>query len=402
MDKNKTDVEKTALEDAVRRGVIEPAKAWHFKPMDTRKMINERPDPIRWVVRDRIQLGRGILITGVGGSSKSRLLYHTAIACAIGHFPWEWEVCEQGKSLLVLTEDTEGDVHRTLWGVCDALKLNQAERELVAENVICYPLAGEDCRLLGADPQTGALVENGLLKGLEDEIKQVGEVKFIGLDPALSLTPGNELDQNHQRSLGKMADNLAVRTGAATALVAHAAKGSLTTAELGSHNSRGGGAITDAVRGEFSMRTMTADEARDAGITDAEERNRHVQLKATKGNHLPPAAFVPIWLRRGDHGVLFAASITMADKKKARHNPKMDDALAVLVRMSAKGATKMADWRAECVKAGIITGATDAAQEKAMSRIRNDLMKDGLVVSGVGRGVFLPVADADTFGPDSD
>ena len=109
--------------------------------------------------------------------------------------------------------------------------------------------------------------------------------------------------------LGKAADDLGVETGAAVLLAAHATKASAGIDELVSHNSRGGGAITDVVRAEFSLRTMTAKEARDAGITDMEERKRHVQLVATKGNHISPSAFVPVWLRRGDYGTLSAASV---------------------------------------------------------------------------------------------
>ena len=42
------------------------------------------------------------------------------------------------------------------------------------------------------------------------------------------------------------------------------------------------------------------------------ERKRHVQLVVVKGNHLPPEAFVPLWLRRGDHGLLQPAELDAA------------------------------------------------------------------------------------------
>ncbi len=372
------------------------AKAWGFEPLDTAKLIDTEPEAIEFLIKDRIQLGRGILTTGVGGSSKSRLLYHLAIGAAIGRLPWAWEVSRTGSSLLVLTEDTEGDVHRTLWGTCRAMGLSAEERGLVAKHVICYPLAGQDCRLLGVDSKTNALVPNGLFKGLEDEILERGNVVFVGLDPALSLTPGDEMNQGHQRALGKMADDLAVRTQAAVMLVAHASKGSLARDELGSHNARGGGAITDAVRGEFSMRTMTAKEALDAGIDDKEERNRHVQIAATKGNHLPPSAFVEIWLRRGDHGTLSAANLEFRDKGQSAnaspHDLKVRD---VLIELCKTHTPKLEEWRDVCIRQRLIAHGQHDTQKKTMDRIVRRLSAGGYVTKGTGRGIYVPANDED-------
>lgn len=132
--------------------------------------------------------------------------------------------------------------------MCRAMGLNEGEIDAVADSVIAFPLAGKDVRLLSfADSRE--LVKNAHFTSLESKINTIGDVVFVGLDPALSLTPGEENDQGHQRALGKMADDLAIRTGAAVCLVSHASKGSLQRDELESHNSRGGGAITDAVRG---------------------------------------------------------------------------------------------------------------------------------------------------------
>ena len=368
--------------------------AWDFQPSDTAAFLENEPAPIERLFTDRIQLGRGILTTGVGGSSKSRLLYHLAIGAAIGRLPWGWEVKHRGSSVLLLTEDTEGDVHRTLWGTCRAMNLTATERSAVSRHVLCYPLAGHDCKLVGVDPGNGALVQNGLFKGLEDVIRKRGDVVFVGLDPALSLTPGDELNQGHQRALGKMADDMAVRTDAAVMLISHASKGSLSKDELGSHNARGGGAITDAVRGEFSMRTMTAKEAKDAGILDKEERNRHVQLAATKGNHLPPAAFVEIWLRRGDHGTLSAATLQFSEKgavtTASSHDLKV---LEVLKAMCATHTPRLGEWRDACIESGLIPAGIADTQKKTMDRIVKRLMADNYITKGIGAGIYLPTDD---------
>ena len=111
---------------------------------------------------------------------------------------------------------------------------------------------------------------------------------FVGIDPALGVSEGDEASQCDQRALGRMADNLAVRCDCSVLALSHATKGSLQSDELTSHSSRGGGAITDAVRVEYAMRTLTAKEAPKYGINDIAERESYVQLKATKGNRIPP------------------------------------------------------------------------------------------------------------------
>ena len=148
-------------------------------------------------------------------------------------------------------------------------------------------MAGEDCILLEKKAK-GIIETSALFDGLVAKIKELGDVVFVGLDPALSLTDGDEMDQGHQRRLGKMCDNLAVLTGATVLLAAHAPKA--VKNEISSHNSRGGGALVDAVRTELVMRTMTTDEAKKAGI-QPDERPRYVQLLATKGNFLRPSAY---------------------------------------------------------------------------------------------------------------
>lgn len=269
----------------------DPVSIWDA-PLDVGGLIRRQPQPMRWLVSNRIQLGRGGLVAGIGGSSKTRFLYHVAIGAAVESLPWDWEIATPGKSVLVLTEDTAEDAHRTLYEMARGLGLTDAQIQRVADSVTIYPLAGKDMKLLARD-ERGALVKTPHFHELQSTIASLGGVVWVGIDLALSVTEGDELDQNDQRTLGKMADDLAVTTGAACFIAAHSTKGSQQTEELTSHNSRGGGAITDAVRMEYAMRTMTAAEALRASISDIEERKRHVQLVATKGNHLPPAAFSP-------------------------------------------------------------------------------------------------------------
>ena len=201
-----------------------------------------------------------------------------------------------------------------------------------------------------------------------------------------------------------MADDLAVRTGATVALVTHATKASLNQDELTSHSSRGAGGITDAVRGEFAMRTMTAQEATKAGIEDIEERKRHVQLVGTKGNQLPPSAFMPLWLRREEKfGLLVGANISFDNK--GNEPSKTDiEAFNVLKEMSRQYTPALREWRGECINRGIIKSSNEEAAEKAMERIVRKLRKSGYIEKRHGRGIYTPI-EPTPFGqptPDTD
>jgi putative DNA primase/helicase len=379
--------------EAVKKSFSEQgksAKIWD-QPVDLTSLIDIEPAPIAWFVQDRIISGRGLVITGVGGSSKTRMIYHLAAGAALGRLPWEWTVNQKGRSILVLTEDVADDLHRTMHNLCLSLELSYEEKFKVYHSIIPYPLAGEDVKLL-AKAQAGTLEKSPLFQALSQKIKDFGDIAFIGLDPALSLTDGDELDQGNQRALGKMADDLAVQTGAACALVTHATKGSLAKDELTSHNSRGGGAITDAVRAEFVMRTMTSKEAIKAKLQDPEERFRHVQLVGTKGNYLPPDAYIPVWLRRDQYGVLHEAELSF-DEEQA--TSKDMEALDILKDIAKTTSPPIRDWRRACVNAGVITAKSENAQVKDIDRIKNKLKKLGYIKQGHGRGIWLPVKEDD-------
>lgn len=347
-------------------------------------MLEEPPPPRAWLVRNRLLMGRAHVLTGIGGSSKSTLLFHLAIAGVIGRLPWDWSIESTGSAMLFMTEDTASDVHHTVAAL--TADLDDEERALVAAKLRVFALAGEEVRLLSLDGQ--ALFENQRGMGLIEKCRAVGDVVFIGLDPALSLTEGDEMSQAHQRYLGQYVDKLAIKTGACTVLVTHATKASANAEELTSHQSRGGGGITDAVRGEYVLRTMTQKEATGFGISDTAERKSYVQLVCTKGNKLSPDAFVPMWLRRGHGGGLVPADLSMSQGGDT-HVGVIDAAiLQVLREMSTTATPALAEWRTECEQRRLITGRTSEANRKSMDRTVRRLLGAGLLKRGFARGVY--------------
>lgn len=376
--------------EALIDSLVEKMKA---KRADIGAMINQEPKDLDFFIKDRVIAGRGFLITGLGGSSKTRMLYHLAIGAAIGCMPWDWEVCKTGKAVLFLTEDTKGDVHRTIYHMARALELTPQQVEAVIENLEIHPLAGELFQMLKT--QGAELVRTPLFAACVKYIKGLGDVQFIGLDPALSMTQGDELNQGHQRQLGQVCDHMAVLTGAACGMVSHAAKGISSKEDLDSHNSRGGGAITDAVRAEITMRTMTPDEARRARLEDIDDRHNHVQVAVTKANHLPPSAKRGLWLTRAAGGTLLPSEIEIGERAVI-NNAAALKCLEVLRAQCALAVPKIKAWRDECIANGLVSakGNTEAAMVKAFQRMVDQLKAAGLVKAGVSYGTYVP-ADMD-------
>lgn len=349
-------------------------------------MFDTDPPKVQWRFHERLLADRGHLLTGIGGSSKTRVLYHLAQGAVLGSLPWEWPVCATGSAALFLTEDVAAQVHRVIHQMGQRLK--PAERKMLEERLRVYPLAGKRALLLKLNGNALHLTSAyGWLMSQVDKLPK--PVAFVGIDPALGITEGDEMNPAHQRRLGELIDHIAIETGACGVLSSHAAKAIQGAEELASHSSRGNGAITDAVRGEFTVRNMTSDEARRFGITDPAERRQYVQMQGTKGNELPPEAFVPIWLRRGIGGEL--KQVSLSEVERGTVGPRELHALELLRATAPQGDTTLRFWRARCVDAGIVAAnASEPAQEKAMQRIRDALLDAGMVAKGSIRGSWVP------------
>ena len=365
------------------------ASIWN-KPLNLPKLIDDEPSPQKWFIKDRILAARGAVVSGIGGSSKTRYVIHLAIGACLGKLPWDWEIEQTGRAVLVLTEDTADEFHRLIHKMCLSFELTRADKIKLYNRLIVYPLAGEQSILLKKDNH-GNLEPSKLFEDLVATIHKQnaqGDIVFIGLDPAISLTEGDELNQTHQRRLGKIADDLAINTNTAVMLVAHAAKN--PKEDLESHGARGGGALVDMVRGEFVMRNMTKKEAIKAKVS-AEDRPRFVQLKGVKGNLMPASFYVPVWLQRDNYGNLEPADLDFNPDDTNCIGTKEKKAHEVLIEICKDGVKpKLKQWMEALIEINTIKKTKkQKAQEKEMHDIRKRLFEAGMIKKD-GHGVWIP------------
>lgn len=367
----------------------EPSEPNWPGPGEIGGMLREPAPQVEWLATNRLPKGRAAAITANGGGSKTTFQATVAVGAVVGRTTFGWPIAQTGAAVLLLAENTAAETHRALAKVASALEIADHERAQVEQRLRVFSLAGQRSTLLELRPG-GELRETWRVDALREELAKLSDLVFVGLDPAIALSEGAEKEPAHQRRLGELVDRLAIETGAAVLLATHAPKSLASVDDVAGHVSRGSGALTDALRAEWVLRGMTAAEAKRFRVDpESADRRRWVRLAATKGNELPPEAFEPTWLMRGPGGVLLAADLAHARGAEPLAR-REEQALVILEDLAKTGVPKLAEWRAACVEAGVITGHTEAAQAKAMNRVRDALLAAALIRPGVARGYFVP------------
>jgi AAA domain len=327
----------------------------------TNRVANETVD---YAISPIFRAGRAALITGLGASSKSTLLKELAISVTTGKPALGLSVTKPGKAVLVLAEDTPEDAYRSLDAIFQSMNLSDDEITLVHERLFIFAAAGKDCVIVSSESDKTSLKLDQLISF----VQSLGDVRLVGLDPAIALTRGRELDELAQRDLANTVEKIAIETGAAVLVISHAAKSVQYQQEVGSHASRGSGAITDAFRLEVLMRVMTSKEAKTFQIADP-DRHRFVRMQVTKANSLPPDLMHPIWLERVNGGALTLANLKPVSISKPRSALELffetDEETGEIGPVSLS----FAAWKLKASDADLLTGKTDSARDMSARRL---------------------------------
>ena len=336
--------------------------------------------PIEFTVEGLLMRGRAHLLTGLGGASKTTFLTQIAVGIASGHAVLGWPVQEFGDVVLLLAEDTKEDAQRLIHDVLKTQPLSESEKSEACKRLHIFAAAGSDCTIVGPGPSDS----HSRLEDLIAFCNSLPNIRLIGLDPAIALSKGRELDELDQRALANAVEKLAIQTGASVVLVSHAAKSVQYQNEIGSHYSRGSGALTDALRLEMLLRVMTTKEARSFGIQE-DDRQNYVRFQVTKANRLPPSAMKARWFMRAEAGVLTPAAIEVALDSGGLINEKEFSALQIFLRPDETSgelepcALDFAGWKSECLSKKLVTGSNPSAQYMSARRLLQSLQQKSWV-----------------------
>ena len=259
-----------------------------------------------------------------GGSSKGHLTMGSAIASALGI-----EVCGGllpaaagiRKTLILQAEDDVPALSFRMHVWIEHIFQKPDIRKRFRTKELLAQAVAEQFRMC-AIPSSQAYLrdENNEPTGTLEKLRDAGsKYDIIMLDPLRRFLRGNENDSETVTKFISELETISGKTGVSFLLVHHANKASTALGAGMSQNAiRGSSALTDALRYQLNMQTMSAADAMDCKV-DPSEAHKYVRVAMTKCNHsslLPPA-----WAERLPGGVLERVELRPATKSEADTKP---------------------------------------------------------------------------------
>lgn len=254
--------------------------------------------------------GMGML-AAPGGTGKSYMLLALAASVAAGKpLLSDWPQCEPAKVLIFFAEDPPDIVHNRLRHLIRAPWFTPQDRQLIMQNMLVRSLVGEDC-IVAQKPQfEQKWYRTQFAQAIEEEATNF-QARLVLMDPLRQFHTMDENDSGQMTELLKLLHGIAFRSKAAIVFAHHTSKNAtFQGAGDAQQAARGSSAITDNIRWQGNMVTMSETEAKSFGISEV-MRGKFVRLVLSKSNYT--AAKGDLWFQRQDGGIL--QSIVMEEIK---------------------------------------------------------------------------------------
>lgn len=222
-----------------------------------------------------LPLGRVTVVSGAPGAKKSTLAASIAACLAAGlPFGAILDPPEPARVLFACVEDEIEEVWRRIHAFVNAWCHHPIDREQIRQNLGLIDLA-EAVPLYEVD-RDGTLLRTEAADALEATIASFRPAVVI-LDPLIELHTAEENSNTLMRPVLRELRSIAHRHGVALVLLHHETKAADGTPL---QRLRGAGAIGGTIRALYSLRQMTAEEAREFGIA---EENADLYTKVETG-----------------------------------------------------------------------------------------------------------------------
>lgn len=288
--------------------------------LNVRAALTERPPTLDYVLPGLLAGSVGALV-GPGAAGKTMLLMQTACDIAAGApigggiLTTNYFGGDGAAVAFFLAEETHAVMHHRLQAAIHAVRdmkqfdSTAACSALVArlsQNLRVYPLGGA-----GRNARWSVGRSANETKAMVDACK---DARLVIVDPLRRFHGGEENDAAHMSAVVEAFEQLAADTGAAVILSHHTNRSSVMAGagELASA-ARGSSALTDGVRWQANLSSVSEQFASRLGVTER-ERNSFVRLDIAKANYMKPAA--PVILRRD--AVTGALSVWQDSRTKSR------------------------------------------------------------------------------------
>lgn len=247
------------------------------------------PAPLPWIYRDPTQMrprpwllgtmllrGYCTVLSSQGGVGKTSLAILACLAVITGR-----------RDLLNMHSFVQGPT----WYLTLEDDIEELERRIAAaiieHNVNADTVDGQlyvnhpNLTLLTTDPRTQAALLTDDLDALIAQIRE-HDFRLVVIDPLIKAHHANENNNEHMNALVTAGNHIAELTGAALLLPHHFRKGGNSDGTRDA--SRGASALIDGARLALNLLPMTAPEAQELNLDDAE---RYVRLVNAKTNMAP-------------------------------------------------------------------------------------------------------------------
>lgn len=301
------------------------SKFYEFDPADGRlnSRFNDPPERRQWVADGFLPAGITALLSGFGGTNKTRLLTLLAVCIAAGR-PFLGMATTAGAVVLVLGEDDQAETYRRLGAIVHAMALTPEERQHLNDRLLIFSTAGEDIRLTG--PRHGAIVGTGLADRIVERCNDHAEacgvpVRLVGFDHMGMVSGGDPNDATDATLYNQQASRIVNGTGATVMTLAHHRKSSANQ-DADQHATMGSAAHVNTARLVAQLNRMTPAQAKKFGLSE-KERLDYIRLSTEKANGVRTGDVA--WLRS-----VYAPDFETTVLERVELSPSRPDAEAKL------------------------------------------------------------------------
>ena len=259
------------------------------------------PKPRAWLLAGLLPFGKTGMIVATGGTGKTQLLFQLATCVATGtRFCDLWDVGKIGKVILILAEEDEDEIHRRVSNTATQMLTTQTQRAMLSNNLLVKSMVSEN-NLMTTTNKKGEVERTDYAERLIKALEDIDDIALIIIDPAARFRGGNENASEDSTRFVEALEYLRKKTGATVLVAHHTNKVSSSSEEPSQNASRGSSALTDGVRWQMNLASLSKAECTSNGIPDS-DRLKYLKAAVTKNNYGPPVD--PVLLMRGDGGFL--------------------------------------------------------------------------------------------------
>ncbi|APJ05257.1 hypothetical protein AXG55_14520 (plasmid) [Silvanigrella aquatica] len=261
-------------------------------PLNILEICSNKPPQLEFIFPGLL---RGIVgsVVASGGTGKTMWALQTCSSIACGNDMLKYGQLNTGKSVLLSGEDPEQITALRLHSMCKYL--SEKEIHELNKNMFIYSISGKNPNIM--DKNWFEWIKNVTINS-----------KLVIIDTLRVFHNLEENDSGKMSELIKIMGSIASENNTSILFLHHTNKNSANNSNGGDQQaSRGSSVLTDNIKLQINLVTMTSPEAKDLGI-DEQDRKLYVKYVYSKMNYGSPIA--DRWLKREDGGILKPTDLT--------------------------------------------------------------------------------------------